>query len=312
MRFNSYFERNTIFPTLSAASRRVAGTLLLGCVLMLAACTALKLTYNNGQTLVYWWLNSYVDIDSEDKSFVNERIGQFFSWHRSRELPEYAKRLRIIADQVGSSQLISPQDVAGWIGALRNMGHRVARHEMPALAALALRLTPEQVENIAARLHKNDEKFRKERLAVGQQEQKQFRYRQALKNAEQWLGSLSAEQQMQLRAWSDVRPLENAVLLQERQRKQGALLEVLRKIVRERPDQVVAEKLLAPLIDEAIDNIPGPENAEFVRISEASAYDLTAKMIGIATPAQRALAAERIRKTAADLDELSHQAVAPG
>ena len=33
--------------------------------LVLGGCSAVRLGYNNGPTVIYWWLDSYFDFDSE-------------------------------------------------------------------------------------------------------------------------------------------------------------------------------------------------------------------------------------------------------
>ena len=43
---------------------------LIAVALTLAACSSVRFAYNQGDTLLYWWLDAYVDMDSEQKGAV--------------------------------------------------------------------------------------------------------------------------------------------------------------------------------------------------------------------------------------------------
>ena len=62
--------------------------IVLAFAILLAACSSLRLAYNNADTLLYWWLDAYVDFDSAQKSEVKNDIDAFFRWHRKTQLQE--------------------------------------------------------------------------------------------------------------------------------------------------------------------------------------------------------------------------------
>src|SRR5688572_13454835 len=62
-------------------------------VCLLVSCSALRLGYNNGESVVYWWLNSYVDFEAEQDPWVKRHIANLFQWHRKTQLNEYAQLL---------------------------------------------------------------------------------------------------------------------------------------------------------------------------------------------------------------------------
>ncbi len=47
---------------------------LLGLAAALAACSAIKLGYNNIDDVAYWWLDSYVDFSDEQTPRVREDL----------------------------------------------------------------------------------------------------------------------------------------------------------------------------------------------------------------------------------------------
>jgi len=51
-------------------------------------------------TLLYWWLDAYVDFDSEQKADVKQDIGEFFRWHRKTQLQDYVQFLQKAQQQL--------------------------------------------------------------------------------------------------------------------------------------------------------------------------------------------------------------------
>ena len=80
-------------------------------MLTVAACSSIRFTYNNGDTLLYWWLNAYVDIDNDQSDFVKRDIDELFHWHRTTQLPDYVQVLqnaqRQLAGNVTQPELMS-------------------------------------------------------------------------------------------------------------------------------------------------------------------------------------------------------------
>ncbi|RZI93141.1 MAG: hypothetical protein EOP78_11835, partial [Variovorax sp.] len=81
---------------------RIIGALVLGAAL--AACSAVKLGYNNLPDLAYWWLDGYVDFNGEQTPRVREDLASLLAWHRQTELPQIAGLLQ-------KAQALAPNDV---------------------------------------------------------------------------------------------------------------------------------------------------------------------------------------------------------
>ncbi|HVL75638.1 MAG TPA: hypothetical protein VM406_06455, partial [Noviherbaspirillum sp.] len=75
-------QNSSMGPRRTFLSRIIAAALAAVLVIALAGCSALRLGYANGETFVYWWMNSYVGFNDEQKPWVKEEIARFFAWHR--------------------------------------------------------------------------------------------------------------------------------------------------------------------------------------------------------------------------------------
>jgi len=83
-----------------SARRTLQGLFLIAIMTVLAACSSLRLAYNNGDTLLYWWIDGYVDLTSDQKSVVKEDIDKLFHWHRKTQLNDYAQILQTAQRQL--------------------------------------------------------------------------------------------------------------------------------------------------------------------------------------------------------------------
>ena len=64
-------------------SKRIIGWLFaILALLLLQACSAIKLAYNNSPEFGYWWIDGYVDIQSEQTPKVRDELTRLLAWHR--------------------------------------------------------------------------------------------------------------------------------------------------------------------------------------------------------------------------------------
>ena len=76
----------------STAKAAIIGGCLLA-LLLLGGCSAVRVGYNQAPTLAWWWLDGYMDFDATQAPKVKDTLAQWFAWHRSTQLPDYADLL---------------------------------------------------------------------------------------------------------------------------------------------------------------------------------------------------------------------------
>jgi len=117
--------------------------LLVSVAVLLAACSQLKLGYDNADTLLAYSLDSYLDLDDEQQRLANERIGALHRWHRATQLPGYVQLLDDAQRRVAGP--LSAADVLAFNAGMRRALAAIGEQAAPDLAALALTLKPAQV-----------------------------------------------------------------------------------------------------------------------------------------------------------------------
>ena len=135
---------------------------MIGLLLTVAACSSVRFTYNNGDSLLYYWLNAYVDIDGDQSDWVKKDIDDLFQWHRSTQLKDYVQLL-----QKGQRQLagnLTQAELLADYREIRTRGEKLANKAVPDLAELAISLKADQINNLARKFESNNDKYRRKFL----------------------------------------------------------------------------------------------------------------------------------------------------
>lgn len=279
--------------------------LLLIC--MLAGCSALRIGYANGDTFVYWWLDGYVDFTDEQKPWVKAHIDRLFAWHRKTQLPTYMQLLAQMQQRLQRDRT-TQADVVADIDTIKKRAVLVLEKSLPELTDLALALQPEQIAHLERKFASNNDKYRKEYLTGSIEDRQRLRYKKIMKNAEHWFGNFSAEQEAQIRAASDARPLNYELWMAERMRRQQELIGLLKKIRAERPTRDATTAMLRQFIARSIENFTYAENKAFFDGSTEGMANTVAVVVNVATPAQKSHAIKRLQKLIDDCHQLASKA----
>jgi len=282
---------------------RAAMLVTIGALALLAACSSLRLAYSTGDTLLYWWLDAYVDLDAGQKADVKADIGDLFRWHRQTQLQDYIQVLRQGQKQLQGTP--TQADLQADYQELLKRSQAVLMKSVPDLSELARSLRPEQIAQMEKKFEKNNADFRKKNMRGNAEEQKTFRYKKSMEQFELWFGSFSREQQQQIRAASDARPLDNQFWLEERMERQRAIVALVRKIERDKPDDAAAQAMIRDLIKANFDQLERPGRNPFAQAYRASTLEMVLAVIRIATPEQKAHAHQRMQGWIEDLQSLA-------
>ena len=294
-------------PSLQSSWRNSWRILLIVALLgLLTACSAARIGFNNGTTVSYWWLNSYVDFDGEQKPWVKQHINDLFAWHRKTQLRGYAE----LASSVQRRDLatVTRDELVADYEDGRTRVLAFTDRAAPELADLALSLSSEQIGNIEEKLEKNNVKFRKEYLEGSKEKRQEFRYKKMMKQAEYWFGSFSREQEAKLRLLSDARPLNNELVFDNRVQRQTALVDLLKKIHTQRPSREEVIRMIRSYVASANDHFGNKAHQEFFAATTNANANLVAQMMHMATPDQRSHFVKTVQDWVSDFNRLSAQA----
>lgn len=216
-------------------------SLIIGAALaLLGACSALRIGYATAPDLVYWWIDRYVDLNSDQTPRVRGAIEQWFAWHRRAQLPDYAVQLARAKVEVLSDT--TPARVCEWQGEIVKRLHVAFDRVAPAAAELMPMITLEQVRYLDQRYAKFNAEFRNDYLQPDPRERAEKSLKRVVDRAEILYGTLSDAQRARIADALTRSPFDPELWLTERRARQQDALRILGKIANDgaTPEQALA------------------------------------------------------------------------
>ncbi len=206
--------------------RRIRAALAGFAVLVVAACSATRLVYDNGATLLRWRATSYLDVHAAQAKDLERRIDVFLAWHRTTALPQYAQLAEACAARIdrglGRADLDWAYDT---FRAQLEEGLRAASRE---IAPMLDTLAPEQIAHLEQRFAEDNALFAEEYLDGDETARRARREERTVTRLEDWFGPLTAAQRAAVQRYSRTSPLTAEWRLGDRRRRQAVLLSIVR------------------------------------------------------------------------------------
>jgi len=280
--------------------------LLAACALV-AACSFVRLSYDNFPSLARWEIDRYLGLDAAQEAIVDRHLEALQRWHRRDQLPQYGAFLREVDDELRTPP--DPSQLHRWRERVRSAWDPVAARLAPGVAELALTLRPEQIERMRRRLAGKNDEFRAEQLPAEAGAREAARGERLVKRMKFLLGDLSEEQAVALRARAAKLPGGEEARLAEREARQQRVLALLERIRAERPPieraTAMARDVLATLWDSR-----DPRRGEQLARATAASDTVLASAVAAATPRQREHLSKLLRGYVQDAEALSGRALA--
>src|SRR5689334_24728254 len=80
-------------------------TVILTLSLTIAACTRVGLAYRNLDVIIPWTLSDYLDMNRQQKDWLNERLKEHLRWHCTTQLPGYLDWLNRLQTMIETNQI---------------------------------------------------------------------------------------------------------------------------------------------------------------------------------------------------------------
>lgn len=284
------------------ARRIFAGFAAFTVVLALGGCNAMKLGYQQGDRLAYWWVDRYVDVSDDQEPPTRDAINRFFSWHRRAQLPEIATVLTRV-----KSEVAGPVDAAMVRNARQDtqrLGRQAFENAIPDLADLMLKLTPEQIQRMESKFAESNAKYRKEFLKSDPEARTKARYDKVMDYAKLVYGRFSEDQERTIREAMGPYMQGAEARYAERVKRQQEWVTIAREVSTTHPPKAQVEDMLRKYADHW--QRPAGERAQIRQANEAG-VDLTVTIANLTTPEQKAHAVDRFQKWIDDTRSLMRE-----
>lgn len=275
---------------------------VIGCLfLLITACSAVRFVYNQGDTLVRWWIDDHIGLNAEQEILTRELLEQQFWWHRTEQLADISKTLEKLRLQL--KRPLSSDEVNQFSEDLKKFIYAIAKKTTPDAAKIFTTLQSNQIDAMQKRMQKGNEKFVKEWLPPNIEKQNKVRADKVIDRVEWLFGSINKEQEEKIRQHIKNNPLDMNMVYQERLRRQKDLIKIARTIHQNKLNQQQAEELLTVYMKN-FEYGTTKEQQEFSKRRNALGVQLSVFITQIMNDEQRKYASGRVETWALDVQEL--------
>jgi len=289
--------------------RRIIGLALLALAgLVFSGCSMVRLAYDQAPNLVYFWIDSYVDVNGEQTPPLRDAIDRWFAWHRRTQLTDYAELL--VRAQRAVSEPTTPAAACAWQVEVERRLDVALEGAAPAAAELMLTLTPEQLQHIERRMAKGQEEMRADFLQADPAERRAKSLERTVERFETLYGRLDVAQRQRLAALLTASTFDAERWLAERRARQRDMLQAMTSAstaARSGPDRSAALQQAQSAVHLLVDRTARSPRADYRTYQQRLTQDncaLAASMHNAMAPAQRQNARAKLKGWEDDLRAL--------
>ncbi|BCQ60205.1 lipoprotein [Pseudomonas sp. Boi14] len=265
--------------------------------LLLGACSRVGLAYRNLDVIIPWNLNDYLDMNSEQKSWFNQRLQQHLSWHCTTQLPGYLDWLDRLQLMVQNNQ-VSDQGLQQRTREAKQAIADTAQQITPSAVELLQGLNDQQVKEMNSAFAKDLQEHQEQYLKPPLAQQIEQRSQRMSKRLNAWLGSLSPSQQQRVEQWSSSLGEQNQQWIANRAHWQAQFSAA----VEQRQNSDFPQRIEQLLVHR--ESLWTPDYRQAYAHTEQAARSLLVDLMAQSTPAQRQRLLKKIDGVRKDFAEL--------
>lgn len=265
--------------------------------LALGACSRMGLAYRNLDVIIPWTLSDYLDMNGEQKGWLNERLKEHLTWHCTTQLPGYLDWLDRLQTMVATNQVTDAALQARTEEAEQAIAE-TAREITPSAIELLQGLDDQQVAEMNEAFAKDQRKRQALYLKPSLDQQIKDRGERMEKRLDAWLGPLTPPQQQRVVAWSNALGDQNTQWLANRVHWQKQFSAA----VAQRHSPEFPQRIEILLVNR--ERLWTPAYREAFAKTEAQARSLFVDLMAQSTPQQRERLLTKIEGVRKDFSDL--------
>jgi HPt (histidine-containing phosphotransfer) domain-containing protein len=271
--------------------------IVLSVSLALGACSRMGLAYRNLDVIIPWTLSDYLDMNGEQKSWLDERLKEHLSWHCTTQLPGYLEWLDRLQTMIATNQVSD--------AALQARAHEAeqaiaetAREITPSAIELLQGLDDRQVADMNEAFAKDQRKRQEVYLKPSLDQQVKERGDRMEKRLNDWLGPLSTTQRQRVTTWSGALGDQNTQWIANRAHWQKQFSAA----VAQRQSPQFPQRIETLLVNR--ESLWTPAYRQAFANTEAQARSLFVDLMAESTPNQRERLLKKIEGVRKDFSDL--------
>lgn len=271
---------------------------LLFALMLVTGCSRVGLAYRHLDVIIPWSLNDYLDMNTTQKDWLNERLKEHLSWHCTTQIPDYVAWLDRLQRMVETHQ-VTETELAARTAEAKQAIATLSREITPSAVELLKQLDDKQVAEMQDAFAKDLRKHEDEFVNQPLNEQIDDRAQRMEKRLNPWIGKLNPAQQARVKQWSASLGEQNRLWIDNRAHWQSQLINT----VKQRQASDFDGKIARLLQDR--ETFWTPEYRQAYDRTEQAAISLLVDLVADSTPDQQQKLMQKIADTRKDFTDLS-------
>jgi len=272
-------------------------TIVLFWSLCLTGCSSLSLSYRYADWLLYWKIDRYIDLTSDQQPFLQEQLTTLQQWHRDKELPRYILFLEDVKrkwqDGLKHAELeiLFQQFTSLW----KSLGQQFVIEGTPFL----MKMNPTQIQNLKQTMKEENQTLLK-KIGVTVRERIEKRLETVFEELEDWLGPLTVDQEFHIAMRIRKFPDTTHEWLLNRQRRQANFIALLQSPI---APSILEQHIFGLLVSPE----EGASQAYLIatRQRTSALFSTILEIDHLITPQQRKHASQRLEAIIQELQDIS-------
>lgn len=198
---------------------------VLAWLVLLSGCSAVKLAYDNADRLALWEARDYIALERDQRRWLRARLRVLLHWHRTQQLPAWARTLRELDLAVRDG--ISPDQLDQFYARATLWGDELLEQGLPTATELMTTLSAAQVDALPGAFADNNAELNEDYEGLEPDAQRAVWRDKVRDRLVDWIGALTPEQEALLEAVSREMEPDNRAWIGYRERWQARLFELL-------------------------------------------------------------------------------------
>lgn len=270
--------------------------------LSLYGCSLARVGYDYAPQLTWWWLDGYIGFDKELEPAVKKAINNWYAWHRTAQLPEYAKKLAKIRSQIDGS--LTAAQVCSWVDDFQNTIKPAFAQAAQQATPVVLQLGETQLRQLAQSYAESNDKHRREYLQPDLEERYEESLERTIDRVENLYGEISEKQREFIENSLKQSPFDPEARLKERQQQQQKTLKMLHQLVMQSIPVKQTESMLRSRMEHMFRSDDADYRAYQLKLSQYSC-NFVASLHNSTIPKQRLHIQEQLKEWEEDMRELA-------
>jgi Family of unknown function (DUF6279) len=193
-------------------------------LLLLTGCSVVSLVYDYADWMMLWRIDHYFDTSPQQEKQLEQHVKELHRWHRTHELPLYAKFLRDIQQQIKTG--LSSETLDTLLLNYQELRAHLARQIAYHGASFLINLQPEQQIYFQSVLKQENQDLGED-FGDTPEERVTKRWESVMSILEFWVGEVSEEQVSNIQRFIQDFPDTTEAYLGYREFRQQQLLDIL-------------------------------------------------------------------------------------